>query len=150
MRGFLTNVSAAVRMVWLALVAHLVLWPGIAGAESEALMEQYNQYKALNEQGKYDEGLPFARRALELGEDEFGPDHPTTAILLNNLAELYRAQGRCWRKLSASPSWRGRRAPVRRFHEWARGSRLAAMLLRKLSDDAKTPWNVGSGSMLSY
>ncbi len=27
-------------------------------------------------------------------EREFGPDHPTTAALLNNLAVLYRDQGR--------------------------------------------------------
>ncbi len=29
-----------------------------------------------------------------MGEQEFGPDHPTTATFLNNLAGLYQAQGR--------------------------------------------------------
>ena len=37
---------------------------------------------------------PFAEKALRIGEREFGPDHINTAIFLNNLAELYRAQGR--------------------------------------------------------
>ena len=45
-------------------------------------------------QGRYQEALPFAEEALRLGNQEFGPDHPTTAALLNNLAELYRAQGK--------------------------------------------------------
>jgi tetratricopeptide (TPR) repeat protein len=30
---------------------------------------------------------------LKLGEDEFGPDHPTTAQFLNDLAAIYQAQG---------------------------------------------------------
>ena len=41
-----------------------------------------------------DKQVSFWRNALELGEREFGPDHPTTATLLNNLATLYYAQGR--------------------------------------------------------
>ncbi len=94
MRGFLTNVSAAVRAVWLALIAPLVLWAGIAGAMSDALMEQYNQHTALKQQRKYTEAIPFAKRALEIGENEFGPNHLDTAIFANNLGFLYEAQGR--------------------------------------------------------
>ncbi len=33
------------------------------------------------------------RRRLRLGEREFGPHHPDPALLLNNLAGLYQAQG---------------------------------------------------------
>ena len=36
----------------------------------------------------------IARKAFELGENEYGTDHTKYAGLLNNLAELYRAQGR--------------------------------------------------------
>ncbi len=72
----------------------LVLWPGLALAQTAALTEAYNQYKALDAQGRYAEAEPFAAEALELSSKEFGPDHPKTAILLNNLALLYQDQGR--------------------------------------------------------
>ncbi len=72
----------------------VALGPGLAMAQSAALMEAYNQYEALNAQGRYAEAERFARKAFKLSSKEFGPDHPNTAILLNNLAELHRTQGR--------------------------------------------------------
>jgi len=36
----------------------------------------------------------FFKRALAIREKQLGPDHPQVALGLNNLAELYRAQGR--------------------------------------------------------
>ena len=47
----------------------------------------------LHAQGRYQEALPFAEKAVRLGNKEFGPDHPTTATSLNNLAALYRTPG---------------------------------------------------------
>ncbi len=75
-------------------VVLLFSWPGTAAAQSDALMQAFQQYQALEKQGRYAEAERFARKALELGEQEFGPEHPTTATLLNNLAALYHAQGR--------------------------------------------------------
>ncbi len=72
----------------------VALSPGFALAQSAALMDAYNRYKALDAQGRYAEAEPFARKALELSRKEFGPDHPHTGALLNNLALLYQAQGR--------------------------------------------------------
>ena len=72
----------------------VTLWPGWALAQSAALMGAYNQFAALYEQGRYAEAERFARKALELSRKEFGPDHPHVATSLNNLAELYQAQGR--------------------------------------------------------
>ena len=72
----------------------VALWPGFALAQSAALMEAYNQFKALYEQGRYAEAEPFAAEALRLGEKELGSDHPHTGAFLNNLASLYQAQGR--------------------------------------------------------
>jgi tetratricopeptide (TPR) repeat protein len=73
----------------------LALWPVLAPAELAALTwrEAYNVYKALNAQGRYAKAERFAQKALELGEEKFGPDHPTTGTLLNNLALLYQRQG---------------------------------------------------------
>ena len=68
----------------------LWLWPASLHAQSEALMEAYNQGQTLYEAGQYDQAVPLWREALELGEREFGPDHPTTATLLDNLAESKR------------------------------------------------------------
>ena len=72
----------------------VALWPGLALAQSAALIEAYNRYKAMNEQGRHAEAATFARQAVALAEKEFGPDHRTTATLLIDLAGLYQAQGR--------------------------------------------------------
>ena len=71
----------------------LWLWPASLYAQSE-WWDAFDQGQALYEAGRYEEAIPFYREALELGEREFGPDHPTTALLLNNLASLYESQGR--------------------------------------------------------
>ncbi len=77
-----------------ALAVALLAPMGAAHAQSDALKEAYRQYKALSDQGRYGEAEPFARNALKLSEEEFGPEHQTTANLLNHLALLYKNQGR--------------------------------------------------------
>ncbi len=72
----------------------LCVWPVGLRAQSAALIEAYQQGGALYQAGRYDEALPFWKKALELGQREFGPEHPSTAMLLNDLAELYRLQGK--------------------------------------------------------
>ncbi|MEO1610402.1 MAG: tetratricopeptide repeat-containing protein, partial [Pseudomonadota bacterium] len=52
------------------------------------------QVVRLYQAGKYAEAIVVARKALELSEQKFGPDHPSVGTTLNNLALLYRAQGR--------------------------------------------------------
>ncbi len=68
--------------------------PDMASGQSSELMEAYNSYNALYQQGRYSEAEPYAKEALRLGTEEFGPNDPTTATLLNSLAALYRDQGR--------------------------------------------------------
>jgi len=60
-----------------------------------------NQWKALNEQlfefirsKDYDRAIPIAKKALKVAEDNVGANHPEVATSLNNLADLYRDQGR--------------------------------------------------------
>ncbi len=78
----------------LPLVAVLWLWPVAAQAQSEALMEAYNQVQALYAQGRFAEAEPLFKRALAIREEALGPEHPAVAINLNNLALLYWSQGK--------------------------------------------------------
>ncbi len=63
-------------------------------SQSAALIDANNQFLELYAQCRYQEALPFAKEDLRLGEKELGRDHPETATLLNNPAQLYRAQGK--------------------------------------------------------
>ena len=57
----------------LSILCFLVaLWPGLALAQSPEFDEAAKQVKTLYAQGRYSEAEPFARRALELAEREFG------------------------------------------------------------------------------
>ncbi len=53
-----------------------------------------DEVKELYRTGKYDRGVVVAKKALEVAEQNVGPDHPDVATSLNNLAELYRAMNR--------------------------------------------------------
>jgi hypothetical protein len=46
------------------------------------------------DQGYYAEAEPLYKRVLRSAEKVFGPTHPLVATSLNNLADLYRIQGR--------------------------------------------------------
>ena len=48
----------------------------------------------LSSQGDYARALPLQERALAITEQALGPDHPDTAIRLDNLAAIYRQLGR--------------------------------------------------------
>ncbi|MDI1478932.1 CHAT domain-containing tetratricopeptide repeat protein [Polyangium sp. y55x31] len=61
-----------------------------AWAEAEQLNQQVNQ---LYGAGKFGEAIPLAERALAIGENAFGPNHPIVATGLNNLAAMYDAVG---------------------------------------------------------
>ena len=78
----------------LAVLIALCLWAGGLFAQSADYKAAFKSYRELNAKGRYGEAEPFARRALELAEQEVGPDHQRTGTLLTILAELYRRQGR--------------------------------------------------------
>ena len=42
--------------------------------------------------GDFAQGVELAKRALQVAQQNDGPDHPNVAISLSNLAELYEAQ----------------------------------------------------------
>ena len=70
-------------------------------AEYARMKEKEGQWIALAkqtveliQQGRYEEGVPIAKKALQVAEATFGLQDPHTAASLNNLAELYRVQGK--------------------------------------------------------
>ena len=68
-------------------LAAAFLWathdPDMASGQSSELMEAYNSYNTLYQQGRYSEAEPYAKEALKLGTEEFGPNDPSTATLLS-------------------------------------------------------------------
>ena len=85
-------------MMAVLLVSTLVL---SAEAQEPASSTAQQQWKALQEQvtardqaGDYAGAEQLARQALALAERAFGPEHPATAVSLNNLANVLQAQGR--------------------------------------------------------
>ena len=79
------------------LLAAAFVWatydPDMTSGESSELMEAYNSYNSLYQQGRYSEAEPYAKEALKLVTEEFGPNDLNTAALLDNLVLLYQAQG---------------------------------------------------------
>ncbi len=82
-----------VRSLLQVFLAVLWLWPAAASGQSAELDDAYKRTMELYTQGRYQQALPFAEKALKLAEHEFGSDHPTSAMTLNNLAGLYDNQG---------------------------------------------------------
>ena len=53
-----------------------------------------DEVMSLYRQGRYDSAVVVAKRALQVAEQSVGPDHPTVATSLENMAALYRKTGR--------------------------------------------------------
>ena len=73
----------------LAILPHAAFAQGLA--EAAVLNQQVVQ---LYNQRRYSEAMPLAQRALGIQEKALGPNHPSVANLLSNLAFLYVKQGR--------------------------------------------------------
>jgi tetratricopeptide (TPR) repeat protein len=71
----------------------LVLWQGAAEAQQGAWDRHIDAGFTAYQQGKYDEAVTQTRLALEAAQ-AFGPDDPRLATTLNNLAAIYRAEGK--------------------------------------------------------
>ena len=80
------------------LLAAAFVWatydPDLASGERSELMEAYNRFNALYQQGRYSDAEPYAKEALRMGTEELGRNDPAIVALLDNLADLHRAQGR--------------------------------------------------------
>ena len=78
--------------VLLALGLWILVCPASLAEDDDpnALNQQVNQ---LIEQGKYQEAIPIAERALEVANHTLGPDHPKTADALNDLGFIFQKIG---------------------------------------------------------
>ncbi len=85
-------ITKRTRWLWAVLVC-LVLWPAFAEAQQEAWERHMRAAIEASQQGHYTKAVTQIQAALRAAE-AFGPDDPRLATSLNNLAELYRAQGR--------------------------------------------------------
>ncbi len=61
-----------------------------AGIEWDILDQEV---KELHRTGNYDRAVVVAKKALQVAEQNVGPNHPAVATSLNNLAGLYDTQG---------------------------------------------------------
>ncbi len=68
-------------------------WSGGAEAQSPALRDSHAEVQRLFQDGHYEAALPHAKQAARMSVAEFGAAHPTTAVLLFNLAEVRRFGG---------------------------------------------------------
>jgi tetratricopeptide (TPR) repeat protein len=73
----------------------LCLWGAAAsvhgqGIEWETLTDQA---QSLYQQGQYHRAVVVAQQALDIAEKAVGPNHPSVAASLSNLAVLYHVQG---------------------------------------------------------
>ena len=76
-------------------LAVLAIGPSQGAAQTTEDLSALNQQVVeLYQAGKYAEAISVAQQALALAKKLHGPDHPRVGDSLNNLAALYRAQGR--------------------------------------------------------
>jgi tetratricopeptide (TPR) repeat protein len=86
-------------MMYLRIV--LILMVVICSSLITSVLAQETLWKELNievvrlvQEGKYTDAVKVANRSLEIAKETFGPDHMKVAVSLNNLATLYRIQGK--------------------------------------------------------
>ena len=72
--------------------AELVKSQRIDSEASAGLLGKLGRY--LYDRGLFEETEPLLQRSLAIKEKALGPDHPSVATTLNNLAGLYESQGR--------------------------------------------------------
>ncbi|MGA2938650.1 MAG: tetratricopeptide repeat protein [Syntrophobacteraceae bacterium] len=84
--------------IWTRLSPHLDAIVEAAkegGLQDETLGRLCNNYGLwLYYQARHISAEPMMRRALQIYEQSFGPDHPKVATILNNLAQLLKATNR--------------------------------------------------------
>ena len=88
------RIHPVITVIFIALCIYFqISAQGIYAQETQDLEGLYEQGINLLQAGKYEEAIPIAKKHLELTENKFGPNHPDTALSLDNLAGLYDTMG---------------------------------------------------------
>lgn len=90
MKGF----KSAVRYAIIVLLFLAISLPHALAQSLDEAKRLNQQAIQLYKQGRYDEAIRIAKEVLAIYEKTLGPDHPSTALGLNNLAFLYKVTGR--------------------------------------------------------
>jgi len=87
--------EAGMRRLMLALLPLLLaLGTGVSGCKQDTDWKTLDaEARSLCKQGQYDRAIETAKKALEVAENAWGPDHLDVAASLNNLAMMYMIQG---------------------------------------------------------
>ncbi len=72
----------------------LILWIGISAHTQRSKWKTHSdEAMSLYRQGHYDQAVEMAKKALQVAEQTEGPNHPSVAAPLNNLATMFSTQG---------------------------------------------------------
>jgi CHAT domain-containing protein/tetratricopeptide (TPR) repeat protein len=92
------RMAAAVILELIALtLTSIAVWPAAAQSREELLQEASGlntQGDALYQQRRYADAEPLYKRALAIREKALGPENPSVALSLANLALVYENEGR--------------------------------------------------------
>src|SRR5262245_51476977 len=88
------RVRLLVATVVTALVCGATLTSLARSQPSDDPVELNAEVVRLYQAGKYAEAVDVAKQSLGIREKMLGPEHPAVGLALNNLAALYREQGR--------------------------------------------------------
>src|SRR5438045_363983 len=78
-----------------AILLGSALWASpLRANDADDLLAAFNEALKLQQMGKVKEAIPLYEKALRLAREVYGENHESSAAILNNLANLYQAQGR--------------------------------------------------------
>lgn len=107
-------------------------------AELEEASQLSQRVVNLYKEGKYDEALPLAKRALEIREKALGPEHDGVVSALINVGEIYSAKkkyGDAIPPLERALAIKGKQSPPDALAISALLSKLAYLYYRKGDND---------------
>ena len=88
------TLKLAVTLTALACAAIAINVPAATDAQGIEWDTLNQEVMSLYEKGQYERAVVVAKKALAVAEEDAGPDHPSVATSLNNLAGMYRDMGR--------------------------------------------------------
>jgi hypothetical protein len=85
----------AAAVILATVMSGVVILPTVSAAQSlKDAVKFHEDADELSKQGRYADAERLFRRSLAIREKVFSPDHPDLKQSRDNLAELYRRQGR--------------------------------------------------------